>query len=156
MAKKTLFRLEFETEYRVVGVFCPEKDYRFCWLLNSKMGYNFRRLPDFEQASVDGNSSDFYSVFGFEIESLQRTYFLMNNRSGNGSRLFSSPPGLDYLMLVKADESRFNFSDLVKKIRSLPQVTASYLLDDILGKNKGIFLYDFELYVTQKGKIQRN
>ncbi|MFN2394264.1 MAG: IPExxxVDY family protein [Bacteroidales bacterium] len=153
MAKKTLFRLEFETDFRVVGVFCPEKDYRFCWLLNNKLDFNFRRATDFTDITGKSESAELHSVYLYERESLQRTYFLVNNRSNEGSRLFSNPAGLDFLLLVKADDSRFNYNQLLKKIRALPQVTAAYMLDDALGKNKDAFLYDFEVYLSQELKM---
>ncbi len=153
MAKKTLFRLEFETEFRIVGVFCPEKDYRFCWLLNNKLDFNFRRTFDFSSFQPKNKEPEFHSVYRYERESLQRTYFLVNNRSIEGSRLFANPAGLDFLLLVKADDSRFDYGQLLKKIRALPQITAAYMLDDALGKNKDGFLYDFEVYLSQKIKM---
>lgn len=153
MAKKTLFRLEFETDFRVVGVFCPEKDYRFCWMLNNKLDFNFRRAPDFQFIPPKSKIIEFHAVYYYERESLQRTYYLVNNRSNEGSRLFANPAGLDFLLLVKADDSRFDYNQLLKKIRALPQVTAAYMLDDALGKNKDGFLYDFEVYLSQKTKM---
>jgi hypothetical protein len=153
MAKKTLFRLEFETEFRIVGVFCPEKDYRFCWLLNNILDFNFRRTPDFQFIPPKSKVTEFHAVYHYERESLQRTYYLVNNRSNEGGRLFANPAGLDFLLLVKADDSRFDYSQLLKKIRALPQVTAAYMLDDALGKNKDGFMYDFEVYLSQKLKM---
>lgn len=40
-----------------------------------------------------------------------------------------------------------------RKIRALPQVTAAFMLDDALGKNKDAFMYDFELYLSKELKM---
>ncbi len=153
MAKKTLFRLEFEPEYRVLGVFCREKDYRFGWLLNNNLGFNFASTPDFAFIPSKSNEVYYYSVYSYRKEELRQTFFLVNNHSHIGMPIFKKPPGLDFLLLVKADDSRFNFTGLLKNLRSIPQVTAAYMLDDVLGSTKDTFLYDFEVYVAQEMKL---
>jgi hypothetical protein len=151
MAKKTLFKLQFESEFRIVGVVCSERDYRFCWLLNHHLGYDFRRAPDMEYFSAKAKSTKGFSVYVFEQhESLQCTFYLVNNRSYDDAPLFSSPPGIDFLMIVKADEYRFSFPELIRELRSVKQVLAAYQLDDALGKNKDAFLYDFEVFVSKE------
>jgi hypothetical protein len=152
MAKKTLFRLEFESEYRIVGLFCSERDYRLCWLLNNQLGYDFRRAPaDFEAFSARTQSLEMHSVYHYKApESMKSSFFIINNRSHNDITLFQTPPGLDYLFLVRADGSWFNFRDLLKTLRSMKLLSAAYQLDQELGKGKEGFLYDFEMFVTQE------
>lgn len=153
MAKKISLKLVFETEYRIVGVFCPERDYRFCWLLNNHLKLGFRRTSDFSFFLPKEPAALNFSVFHFAIEHLQQNFYLVNNRSNEGTRLFSTPPGLDYLFVIKADEDRFDMSNLLRQIRSVPQVSAAYLLEDALGKNREAFLYDFEVFVAQELKV---
>lgn len=149
MAKKTHFRLPYEAEYRVAGVFCPEKDYRLCWLINNYLKVNFSRRSDISLPNgKDAGLIEQYAVYHHEKEELQQAFFLVSNRSHNGHLLFHSPPQLDFLMLIDADDSRFDFNALLKKIRSIPHVTAAYMLDDVLGRNRDIFLYDFEMFIA--------
>jgi hypothetical protein len=153
MAKKTLFRLPFETEFRITGVFCRENDYRFTWLLNSHLFFNFKRVADFEFAPTREKKETNHAVFYFDQPSLMRSFFLVNNRSSEGPNIFTNPPSIDFLLLVKDEGARFSPGDLLRNLRTIPQVTAAYQLDDALGKNKEAFLYDFELFLAHKLKL---
>lgn len=153
MAKKTLFKLEFDSPFKVMGVFCQEKDYRFAWILNTHLQFGFRKEKDFTFYPSQQTIPFVFSVYSFDQTDMQRSFFLVSNRSLQGQRLFDKPPSLDYIFLVKADAFRFDFSELLKKIRGLKQVTAAYLLDDILGRKKEGFLYDFEVFLTHDLKV---
>ncbi len=153
MAKKIPFKLQFETEYRIVGLFCQERDYRTCWLLNKYLQFNFRKTIDFSYYLGKNQLFSQFSMYREQQEQLQRNFFLMNNQSYEGNKIFTSPVGLDFLLLIKADDSRFSYSELLKRLRSLPQITAAYLLDDALGRHKEGFLYDFEIFLSQELKM---
>ncbi len=153
MAKKTLFRLQFETDFRVVGVFCQEADYRICWLINNQLGFNFKRVSDFSSFQSRLGAEAHFSVYHFSTETLQQDIFLVNNHSSEGTPLFTAPPGLDFLLLIKADQARFDYTGLLKNLRSIRPVTASYLIDDALGRNKEPFLYDFEMFLAHELKM---
>ncbi len=150
MAKKTVFRFEFESDFRIVGLFCNERDYRLSWLLNRYMLFNFSRVADFEFIPNSKKQPGRFSVFYYSDEVFRRRFYLVNNRSSENHLMFTQPAGLDYLMLVKADEDRFDFSALLKNIRAIGQFTAAYQLDNMLGKGRDAFLYDFELFADQK------
>jgi len=150
MAKKTIFKLQFETDFRIVGLFCSERDYRISWLINQQLLFNLKRTPDFEYVPARSNEQSSFSVFFYYDESCRREYYLVNNRSGMGSSLFLTPPGLDYLLLVKLDDDRFDSAPLLSKLRAISQLSAAYVLDDMLGKTKEPFLYDFEMFVLQQ------
>lgn len=151
MAKKRILRLPVETEYRIIGVVCSERDYRFCWLINKQLGFNFRRVTDFEHKPLKSPFVLKFSAYHYEAhESLQCSFFLVNNRSENDLKLFGTPAGIDFLLLVKADEMRFGFQELINKLRSVQQLSTAWQLDDALGKNKESFLYDFEMFVFKE------
>ncbi|MFW5707494.1 MAG: IPExxxVDY family protein [Bacteroidota bacterium] len=152
MAKKTLFKLPFETDFRITGVFCRENDYRFTWMLNKHLMFDFRRVADFEFARTREEQPSRHSVFYFDQPTLMRTFFLVNNRSAEGQSIFTNPPALDFLLLVKAEGARFSSVDLLRNLRAISQVTAAYQLDDALGRHKEAFLYDFELFLSLKIK----
>jgi len=156
MAKKTLFKLQFESDFRLVGLVCNESDYRFCWLLNSQLGYDFRRVSSFEFMPAKSQTLSRFSVYEYDREdSLYFSLYLVNNRSHDGSLLFGTPAGLDFLLLAKADEGRFHLPDLLKKLRMVSQLQAAFQLDGVLGKNKDPFLYDFEMFVSQEIQSSR-
>ncbi len=155
MAKKTILKLQFETDFRIVGLFCSERDYRLSWLLNRQLLFNLRRTSDFEYLPAKNTEHSFFSVFFYYDDSCRREYYLVSNRSGMGSSIFLSPPGLDYLLLVKLDDNRFDSSPIISKLRAIPQLSAAYSLDDLLAKTKEPFLYDFEMFVFQQIEAPR-
>lgn len=151
--KKYSELLRYKTEIKVVGVFCPEKDYRLCWLINNQLRYDFKKTLDFIYPTTQNPEGASFSVYTFERPTLQQSYFLVNNRSHDNQTLFSKPQGLDFLLLINADDSRYNYTQLLKSLRSLSQINAAYMLDDALGKLKESFLYDFELFLSQELKL---
>lgn len=153
MAKKTLFKLPFETEFRIAGLFCGEKDYRLCWLLNNQLPFQFKRSTDFWFTQPKADEALQFAVFYYEEPTLQRTFFLLANRSYQGGVLFNNPPGLDYLLLINADDLRYDYSQMLKSFRDIRQIRAAYMLDDLLGRNKEAFLYDFEMYRAHELKV---
>lgn len=150
MAKKTLFRLQFESDYRIVGLFCREPAYRLCWLINNQFGINFKMVHDFTPNPDKGRAPDSHLVFLHKDNVLCQEYYIISNRGSNGSLIFASPPNIDFLMLVKADDSRFDGRDLLKGLRLVPEMVAAYMLDDLLGRKKEGFLYDFEEFIARK------
>ncbi len=151
MAKRTPLKVHYESEFRIVGIVCSEADYRFCWMLNHYLGFDFRRTSDFMFYSSRSKVETRFSVFEYQgLESLQYSFFLVNNRSYDDAPLFANPPGLDFLLLVKADEYRFDFKHLLANLRSIQQLSGAYQLDEALGKDKEAFLYDFEVFLYQE------
>lgn len=154
MAKKTLLRLEFDSPFKIVGIFCLEKDYRFCWMMNSFLGFDFHRVTDFAFTPEKITEEQNYSLFSFQNEEAGWHFFLLSNRSAEGVNMFSKPPGINFLLLIKADAFRYDFNKMLKDIRSLKSVTAAFLLDEALGKKKDEFLYDFEYFITHDKDIK--
>lgn len=150
MAKKTLFKIKFESDFRIVGLFCREPGYRMCWFINNHLGFNFKMVHDFISNPENDTEPDGHIVFMFRHTSLGQTYFIISNRGSNGNRLFANSPNVDYLMLVKFDDTRFDVRDLLKAFRSVPNVVGAYMIDDALGRKKEGFLYDFEIFLTQE------
>ena len=151
MAKRKLHTPPFESDFRVVGIFCRENDYRLSWLLNTKLMFDFKRTLDFGYYSEKLQQPANHSTFHFEQETLLRSFFLLNNRAYEGSTLFDNPQGLDYLLLFRAE--RYESKELLRNLRSLPQITAAYQLDEALGKKRENLLYDFEMYLAQELKM---
>jgi len=149
MAKKTIFRLEFESEFHLVGLFCNESDYRLIWLLNRYLLYNFARVEDFRFTPHKSNNTEHFSVFHYNDEQFRREFFVVNNRSYESRAMFAQPSGLDYIMLIRAGDSRFDFDTLLKNLRTIAQFTAAYQIDDHLAKGREAFLYDFEMFVDK-------
>ncbi|MBS4014756.1 MAG: IPExxxVDY family protein [Bacteroidetes bacterium] len=154
MAKKLSLNVLYKPEYRVIGVFCPVKDYRFCWMVNESLGYSFNHFGIFPTVFQGETNPHYFNVFENYNELLNLRLFIVNNR--NSTRIiFQTPPLLDYLLIIDANESRHNLNKILSDIRSVNSVNAAYFLDNQLGKQSDQVFYDFELFVAETDNASR-
>ncbi|TVR41702.1 MAG: IPExxxVDY family protein [Bacteroidia bacterium] len=147
MPKKLKLKIEQIHDFKTVGIFSTQKDYRLCWLLNKTLNLDLKRIDDFLHSPHNQNTPSSFPLFYQEIPRLMLRYFLLNNRSKEGL-LFPEPKNLDYLLLLDKPSEQHDIDALIKKIRSVPMVQAAYLLDGKLGKKADSFFYDFEMHIT--------
>lgn len=146
MAKKYSLKIQYTPDFKVIGVFCPIKDYRFCWMLNESLRFSFNYFGEFPLISGE-KSTEIFNVYEYREPTLNLRIFILNNRNIN-RLIFAEPPQLDFLMLIQADEARHNMNELLSKIRSISGVNAAYILDKQLGKTAEEVFYDFEVFVS--------
>ncbi len=151
MVKKHYLKLEYESPFRVMGVFCPQKDYRFCWNLNQSLETDLKRLPDFSYTPHNLEQKDLFSVYHYAKPQLRLAYYLISNKGQNG-RLFAEPKNLDFILLLKNPGGHLDPDALIRKIRNTSMVQAAFFLDDKLGKRANTFFYDFEMYLSETPK----
>ncbi len=147
MGKKLLLNVKYKPDFIVIGVFCPLKDYRFCWLLNKYLDYNFNFFGNFPVRSSAGKMPAFHNVFECYNELLLLRMFVLNNKN-NEQIIFPTPANLDYLLLIQVDESRHDMQQMIASIRSVPGINAAFFLDKELGKRADEIFYDLELFIT--------
>ncbi len=150
MVKKRKLHIAYSPDFRAIGLFTDQKDYRLCWHLNRFLGTDLRRLPDFSYLPPNTAREILFPVFHYEDAPVMMRYFLIGNKSGEGP-IFGDPKNLDYLLLLKQPSDQFNPSGLTRRLRSIPSIKAAVLLDDILGKRAESFYYDFEMYLQRTG-----
>ncbi len=146
MTKKLKLHVEYKPDFRAIGLFTTQKDYRLCWYLNQHLHTDLRRLPDFHYQPYGQTTKSDFSVFHYALPKLMMHYFLIANKSREGL-LFPEPKNLDYLLLLKQPSDQLNLGHLVTKIHNLPMIQAAFILDQRLGKRATAFFYDFEMYL---------
>lgn len=157
MTKRTLFPVAFTSEYRVLGLYSQQKDYRLSWLLNNALSLELRKVRDFEYLPHKHPEKVGFSLYGHEDHHFRLNFYLLNNRYQQWS-LIHDPSNLDFLLLLNADDSRYDIDALVAAIRRLPQVSAVFDLDGIFKRKWEGFLFDFEIFVDHElnGKLVTN
>jgi hypothetical protein len=155
MAKKYSLNVSYKPDYKIIGVFCPVKDYRFCWILNDDLGYSFNHYGTFNTISTANDSSNMFNVYEYYHPLLLFRMFILNNKNHNRV-IFPSPPNLDYLIVIEADEYRIDINEILSSVRSVKTVNAAFILESQLGKSFDQVFYDFELFVTNKDNIIRD
>ncbi len=146
MPKKLKLDIAYTPEFRAIGLFTAQKDYRLCWFLNQHLHTDLRRLPDFRYTPHTQSSQGCFSVFHYAVPKLMMHYFLVANKSHEGL-LFKEPKNLDYLLLLKQPSDQLKLEPLIANIRRLSMIQAAFLLDKKLGKGTTAFFYDFEMYL---------
>ena len=138
--------IDYTPDFKTIGVFTAQKDYRLCWLLDQYLHTAFRRLPDFTFVANNKQTPLAIPVYRHIDRRLLSSYFLIPNKP-EATLLFQKPANMDYLFLVKQPSDQFDLQRLIKGIRNIPQVNTAVEADPFLGKTAESFYFDFEHYL---------
>ena len=147
MSKKRTLAIDYTPDFRAVGIFTAQKDYRLCWLLDQYLRTAFQRLPDFSFVSENQKPPLTVPVFRHTDRRLLRKYFLLPNKLET-TALFQKPANMDYLFLVQQPSDQFDMQRLIKEIRNIPQVNTAIEAGPFLGKAANSFYFEFEHYLV--------
>jgi hypothetical protein len=92
----------FFEDTRLLGIMTPEKDYQFCWQLNSLLGLDFRINHEVEIRLKKKKRDYFFSVFEYQEPLGSLCHYIYNNQF-DGEYLLPEFKHLDYLWLMKDD-----------------------------------------------------
>lgn len=93
----------FFEESCLLGIMAPVKDYQFCWMLNSLMGWDFRVNNEIEIQLKKKNRNYFFSVYEYHEPTGSLEHYIYNNQF-DGEYLLPEFKHLDFLWLMKGDE----------------------------------------------------
>lgn len=138
---------EFE-KFTLTGIACHLRDYKVCWLLNSKLGIEMRRIIDLELVPASRGEIDTFPLYFCDNHTLGEQYFLLSNHGSNG-RLFSQYPEADFLLFVKELARKGGAPALVKLIKEVNKVLTAFSID--FGKDHTVkaVLSDLELQLME-------
>jgi hypothetical protein len=137
MAKKIILEARSEpTWYTLTGISCHLKDYRLSFLLNQKLGSDFRKMDD-----LPGE----YSLYFYRDEECRNTHSLICNRSA-GKVLFPELKQTDFIMLVEGPFKKNQLSRLINAVKAIPNVLTAFEIQPASLKNFTGFLDELELH----------
>lgn len=119
---KTRLNIEYDFDFCLIGIVCPERDFRLCWMLNNQLALKMIKVE--EHTSGAGK----HSLFSFIDETLMREYHLVVNKADTGKPMLEEHPHTDYFMIMKGElneEEKRYFAEQIKKLNT---VSASYLV----------------------------
>ena len=126
---------------RLMGINAPLKNYRFCWLLNKWLGYDFRLNPDVEIQLRKRERNYFFSIYQYQEPNTSLIHYIYHNQF-DGEYLLPEFRHMDFLWLIKGDtidEEKCNWiKHSVKKIQGV-QLIAELTNEHI--KNKGNMVF---------------
>lgn len=121
---------------RLIGIMTTDKDYQFCWQLNSIMGMDFRINHEVEIRLKKKKRDYFFSVFEYHEPLGALAHYLYNNQF-EGEYLLPEFRHLDFLWLMKDDVvDNATLQQIIGSIRVIPSVQLVVELTNEKIKNK--------------------
>ncbi|HRH59197.1 MAG TPA: IPExxxVDY family protein [Chitinophagaceae bacterium] len=132
---------DFFSDIRLLGLQSTAKSYRFCWLLNNTMGYNFRLNSDIEAHVQKKRRHYFFPVYQHtETGSTLHHYIYCNQY--DGEYLLPEFKHLDFLWLMKGDTiTDEQCRQLMQTLRSMNGVQLVMEITSDQIKNKGNLIF---------------
>ena len=135
MASKKRLLVEDNYDFFLFGISCPEKSYRLCFALNSKLKVSFAKTKDLEVGVSTPSGQDEnqkiqwkFPVFSFRNEEMFTDYHIIVNRIGNK---FLAPEfkQADYLLMVQGGIPITEKGTILKKLKEIIFVQTAFELD---------------------------
>lgn len=147
--------LEIEEDFTLIGIHCYEEDYKLAYLLNKQLNYSFYKSKD----KLDFvNPKKEFDFFKYKNEKEFITLYLINNKDIHQksekitNSLFNEKytsinylipeyQKADYLLKIKGGSNEL-VNELIKKLKNIKQVIASYPIDTQKLKSKNNLIFN--------------
>ncbi|PKP35628.1 MAG: hypothetical protein CVU00_01435 [Bacteroidetes bacterium HGW-Bacteroidetes-17] len=153
MAKKLTLKLDFSSEYTLIVISCHLKDYRLTFFLNNKLHLHLSRIDDFIQEGHDKTDLN-YSVYFYQCLETQSNFCLISNHHSDG-KLIPTIGTIDYFLLIENEIPNGRKKELIKEIKTIPNVLTAYELDLAKVKNIHHLLAELELQFIENKNIKK-
>lgn len=132
---------DFFEDSRLLGIVAPMKDYRFSWLLNHWLRFDFRVKNDIEIQLTKKGRQYFFAVYEYREPNGSLCHYLYNNQF-DGEYLLPEFRHLDFIWLMKGDLASDDW--LTELSASLKSITGVQLVMELTNekiKNKGHLIF---------------
>lgn len=138
MSNKSVHKLPPETEKEVilVGIASHENDYRISWALNNNLGFQFVKADNHLSLNKRLNETQEFSMYISRNDEDGTVFKLISNRCDNGF-LLEELRNIDFILVIEQVEKSIDIPELITKIRTIPFISAAFLLSTISAKGLG-------------------
>ncbi len=143
MAKKLSAKIDFSSEYTLIGISCHLKNYRLTFFLNRQLNIKLRRIDDFTQAGPDKEDLS-YSVYFYHCPDTKNNFCLITNHHSEG-KLIPTLRSIDYFLLIQNEISQERKKNLISAVKTIPNLLTAYEIELSKVKNIHQLLADLEL-----------
>lgn len=127
MVKKLSLNIDYSDEYAFIGISCHLKDYRLCFYLNKALGFNFKKIEDFNQLDEKLETHP-YSVYSYRCPDSNTNFCLISNHHAE-MKLIPSLKQVDYFLLFEQNLSKKGKAEFLQKIKKVPNMLMAYEID---------------------------
>ena len=122
MKKNKLIVAPFD-DIQIIGINSTLADYKLAYFFNTELNFKFIRLNDI--LLDDANP---YAFFYYNAGENRNAYNLVSLKH-QGQPCVKLKPQMDFLLIVRNHITDDRLEQLIKKIRSIRQVTYAYIMD---------------------------
>jgi hypothetical protein len=126
----TKFQLDvdYDFDFRLIGISCHAKDYRLCWALNNQLGLQLEKIHRENAASgLKKNGIAIESIYTYFDEENHSAYQLFYNKHNN-NLLLPEQKLADFLLTID-QMNEASFEELMKEIKKIDLVNTAFVID---------------------------
>ena len=124
---KFVLEVAYDYDFLLIGLVSHVKDYRVCYELNSKLGFNLQKSNNLEILINKRKETSVYSFYEYENDDGD-CFYLIGNK---GSRTFLIPEQkqLDYFLMIKQLSDYINEKELLRDLKTIPLLLGAFSVD---------------------------
>ena len=138
----------------LIGISCHLKSYRLSFAMDHSLGFGFRRIKDFEIPESNEDQNLWYPFLICDDKEFKNQFCLVGNHHPQG-KLLPSLRQVDYFLMARNPMEKSYISNILIKIRSIPQVLAAYEIIPSKTKDIDVLMEEMELHLLLAGKAAR-
>lgn len=119
----------FFSDTAMAGIVCAMPGYRFCWLINRLLGFDFAREPESDvEYKMGKDNVHYFSLYRYEEETSGCTHLLYKMKSEKEA-LLPEIKQLDYLWLIRSRDAEYEIQDIADVLRNIPEIQLAQIID---------------------------
>ena len=122
------------------GICSHDKDYKFCWMLNQKLGMDFSKSDSVKIASKKQAAQAEFPVYHFCEEEIFTDFYIISNKSGT-TTLIPEQKKADYFLMIKGNLTQDEKNDTLKKIKETQGILTAFEINPEKLKSKQHFQF---------------
>ncbi len=150
MVKKLSLNIDYASEFSFIGISSHLKDYRLSYFINRYCKLELKRIEDFCERGI-GEYELNYAVYYYKCPDTLNNFCLISNQNA-GIKLIPALKQFDYFLLIQNELHTNSKQELVKKLKSIPNLLAAYEIDFSKMKSINHLLVDLELQLIENLK----
>jgi hypothetical protein len=122
---KLLVNKDFD--FFLLGIASSENDYKLCWSINNKLGWNLIKVENLSFSIDAVHESDQFSTYYFSPDNSQEDYHLIANRGMRG-HFIEELKNIDYLLKIKGNWDEKTLKDFICQLRTIKDIQGVFVL----------------------------
>lgn len=113
MAKLRL-DIEYDYDFILFGVCSHDKDYKFCWAMNRKLGMDFSKSDSIVLKEKKQKEPAEFPVYHFCEEEIFTDFYIISNKAGTHT-LIPEQKKADYFVMIKGNLTDDEKTNMLRK-----------------------------------------